>query len=375
MHRHYRRGALLVLVSPLLLCAVGARAQIVITTRVHGEPRTATISSVLEVEGVRHASLNGLAAQLGGAVGVEGARVKVDLAGGAAFLWINGTEVESAEDAFTLDYPIRSHDGEAWVAVSDIDRLLARAFRLTLEPAAVTPPARPEEPAAEALQDVQLMAPLEPPSPPASTPAPARTTSAGLAREDVIVIDPGHGGHDAGAIGAQGHLEKDLSLALAREVGRALKETTSFTIYLTRSEDQDLALADRVKIARELRGRLFVSIHAGSGYSPTARGCMVFHAGAAGQPGAKHGQVSGVVAAGVAERLGEAMQPAWGYHEPREAPLRLLQEVDMPAVLVEAGFLTNGDDAALLGSEAGVRRVARAIAEGIAQSVRDGAGG
>lgn len=372
MHRLGRVEGFLICFAALATLAAGARAQTVLTTQIHGERRTVAISDLLDVNGVRYASLHGLAGQLGGAVELDGTRVKLDLAGGAAFLWVDGAEVESAEDAFTLTYPVRVYNGEVWVALSDVEQLLTRGFRLTLDPVGAAPAvAAPAAQVEAALEEEDLMAPMEIAPPP---PQP----SAGLGEGAVIVLDPGHGGHDAGVIGAQGQIEKDLSLALAREVGRVLKETTSYTVYLTRSEDKDLATADRARLANELKAQLFVSIHAGGAYSPTARGYTVLYPGPA-EPARsrplKHAETSQAVAARVARSLADGMNPVWLYHEPREAPLRLLRDVDMAALLIEAGFLTNNDDAALLGSEAGLRRAAEAIARGLAQSLEPGAGG
>jgi len=173
-------------------------------------------------------------------------------------------------------------------------------------------------------------------------------------------------------------MEKDLSLALASEVGRILKETTSYTIYLTRSDDKDLAAADRARLANELKAQLLVSIHAGGAYSPDARGYSVLYTGPA-EPATssplRHARTSAAIAERVAQSLAEGMTPAWAYHAPHEAPLRLLRDVDMAALLIEAGFLTNNDDALMLGSEAGLRRVAEAIAQGLAQSLQQSAGG
>jgi len=118
--------------------AAGAQAQTSLTTQVHGERRTATVATLPDAAGVPYAPLHDLARQLGGNAVLDGTRVKLDLAGSAAFLWVDGTEVESAEDAFTIAYPVRNHKGEAWIAVADVAPLLTQGFRLVLEPTTVT---------------------------------------------------------------------------------------------------------------------------------------------------------------------------------------------------------------------------------------------
>src|SRR4051794_31670412 len=80
----------------------------------------------------------------------------------------------------------------------------------------------------------------------------------------LVVIDPGHGGHDPGAIGVRGTLEKEITLDISREVARRLRGTRGVSVKLTRDDDIFLPLADRVAVAREAGADLFISIHADS---------------------------------------------------------------------------------------------------------------
>ncbi|HVI25119.1 MAG TPA: N-acetylmuramoyl-L-alanine amidase [Xanthomonadaceae bacterium] len=92
----------------------------------------------------------------------------------------------------------------------------------------------------------------------------------------IIAIDAGHGGQDPGARGANGSREKDITLKIARELARQVNATPGLKAYLTRDTDVFIPLAQRYQKARAAKADLFVSIHADSFTSPTARGSSVF---------------------------------------------------------------------------------------------------
>ena len=92
----------------------------------------------------------------------------------------------------------------------------------------------------------------------------------------IVVIDPGHGGEDPGAIGPNGTREKDVVLAVARRLQKALDETGEFKAYLTRRGDYFVALYDRVRIAMEYGADLFISLHANANASRSVRGTSVY---------------------------------------------------------------------------------------------------
>jgi len=79
-----------------------------------------------------------------------------------------------------------------------------------------------------------------------------------------IVIDPGHGGKDPGAIGAQGTMEKEVTLDVAHRLKNRLEEKSAFNIYLTRETDETMSLSDRVKFTNAVDADLFISIHVNS---------------------------------------------------------------------------------------------------------------
>ena len=372
--------------------ASAACALEVFTADVHGEARTARLAVALESEGRAYVSLPSLVQQVGGGMRFQGSAFQVDLGGGSAALATNSTQVTASSDSFSLAHPIISQGNTILIAADDVEAFFSRAFQVKVlrqreAPAAPAPAAeeaRLEEPEALLGGDVaappppekDLLTAIEPeettptetqPDPSAaSTPAQgqdaAQAATASIQGLSVVVLDPGHGGHDAGVVGAQEVIEKDITLALAREVGRILKEDGGITVFLTRSEDRDLSTTERKHAATEAKAGLLVSLHSGAALAPEARGYAVFH-----QPGEAK---SAAIAESVARALSETVQPEWSYHAPRAVPLRLMAGSPMPSILVEAGFATNPDDARLLLAPDGLARVAQGIARGILAAVK-----
>src|SRR5690348_4863614 len=92
----------------------------------------------------------------------------------------------------------------------------------------------------------------------------------------LVVLDPGHGGVDPGAIGRSGTYEKDVALATAREVARQLEATRRYRVRLTRNDDEFIPLPGRVARARAVGGELFLSIHADAAPDSSTRGASVY---------------------------------------------------------------------------------------------------
>jgi len=172
-----------------------------------------------------------------------------------------------------------------------------------------------------------------------------------------VVIDPGHGGRDPGAIGVGGILEKSVNLALAEQVARGLRRR-GMDVHMTRSTDTFVSLADRADFANRLSPRLLASIHANSFQENRAvRGFDVFVA---------KGASSDSVAAANAiitrlERHGILRHGP----QPKRENFRVLVRTTCPSVLIEVGYLSNRIDAAKLRTSSYRRHVAAAIAAGI----------
>ena len=191
-----------------------------------------------------------------------------------------------------------------------------------------------------------------------------------------VVIDAGHGGHDPGALGGKSH-EKDVTLAAAKVLKTRLERTGRFKVILTRDSDVYIPLEQRVKIARTANADLFISLHADSGGDPKVRGATVYTLSDHGVDRATKSvfgggfinvqlpgrdlsvkQIlldltqrhtlnrSGAFAETLLEKISTRTTLLRRSH--RDAGYMVLLAPDVPAVLLEMGFITNPDDEANL---------------------------
>ena len=91
-----------------------------------------------------------------------------------------------------------------------------------------------------------------------------------------VVLDPGHGGIDGGAVGVHGAIEKQNTLAFAKELRDRFKDNQNIRVFLTREDDRFISLDERVRIGRQLNANLFISIHADTIANPLLRGATVY---------------------------------------------------------------------------------------------------
>lgn len=245
--------------------------------------------------------------------------------------------------------------------------------------------------------------------PPASRPAPdvvsrpqARIERAAVsaarprdAGRRVIVIDAGHGGHDPGAQGAQGAREKVVVLAAALALRDALEARGGYHVVLTREGDRFLPLEDRVAVARDHKADLFISLHADSSPSAQAKGASVYTLSERGGERAKgvmeaqdwdmdlgpqpHSPRVEQILLDLAQRettnrsaefaqtlLGELSgQIPLLNRSHRNAGFFVLLAPDVPAVLLEMGFLTNPQDEARLTDPRARRLMMSSVADAI----------
>lgn len=233
-----------------------------------------------------------------------------------------------------------------------------------------------------------------------SSPPPASGGSGG--RRPVVVIDPGHGGEDPGAISRGGLQEKHVVLSISREVKKRL-EALGYTVYMTRNEDIFIPLGVRVAKARARKADLFVSIHADSFTSPTARGTGVYILNPRGASSAaarflaqtqnNADAIGGVRTSGNrhvdnalldmaqtatmrdSRKLGQLVLNELGklnqLHKGRvdEANFAVLRAPDIPSILVETAFLSNPIEEKLLADSSFRIRCAQAIATGVQKYV------
>jgi len=227
----------------------------------------------------------------------------------------------------------------------------------------------------ESEEELDLAAPLAELPRPAQTPRPPMTPVA------VIVLDPGHGGNDAGATGVGGLVEKTVTLAVAQRLQTALLDAMPGQVLLTRNEDVDRTDAARVNHANTQEAGLFISLHTGASYSPAADGIEAFYHGPTGSDGdrgrrdAASGEARRIADSrrlgdGIAQALSLATNAAnRGVHGVES---RILRNVKCPAVLIELGCLTNPGDEARLSDEAYLDQLAQGLAAGILQYIDPG---
>jgi N-acetylmuramoyl-L-alanine amidase len=222
----------------------------------------------------------------------------------------------------------------------------------------------------------------------------------GPAGRPLVVIDPGHGGHDPGAISpVTGKREKDVTLAVAHAIKDELIASGRVRVALTHEDDSFIVLRDRSAIARNIKADLFISIHADSAPADTASGATVYtlsevasdreaQALAARENkvdiingvnlGGENREIASILLdlaqretmnasaqfAGLLKREANGLVPFRGdYH--RMAGFAVLKAPDTPAVLLEVGYVTNAADVARLSSDDGQRRIAQGIRKAV----------
>ncbi|MGB6153695.1 MAG: N-acetylmuramoyl-L-alanine amidase [Pricia sp.] len=161
------------------------------------------------------------------------------------------------------------------------------------------------------------------------------------AAKKIIVIDPGHGGKDSGAIGINDIQEKDVVLNIAMEI-LSLNERsdTSLDIYLTRYCDTLISLSDRTKLAKALKADLFVSLHCNHSDNPNARGVEIYAANQKSEYSENSTWLAFNLQAALNKQLGLETRGV------KFADFQVLRETIafMSSVLLELGFLSNGDE-------------------------------
>ncbi|MBF2020227.1 MAG: N-acetylmuramoyl-L-alanine amidase [Hydrococcus sp. C42_A2020_068] len=168
----------------------------------------------------------------------------------------------------------------------------------------------------------------------------------------LVVIDPGHGGKDPGAIGIGGLRETDVVLSISKDVAQFL-EQQGVRVLMTRNSDYFVSLQGRAEMANRARGTIFVSIHANAlgGNRSDVNGLEVYYFGDRTLAQAIHSSILRTV--NVSDR------------GVRRARFYVLRKTSMPAALVETGYVTGVQDAANLRNSAYQRQMAEAIARGI----------
>lgn len=183
----------------------------------------------------------------------------------------------------------------------------------------------------------------------------------------VIVIDPGHGGSDSGAIGPTGVMEKSITLRVGNELHRLLTQEGA-TVYMTRSTDKEVSpkrskatdieeLQARCDVANQKNADIFVSIHMDSFTNDAAKGTTGYYYSL----GNKRSRIlADKIRAGVIDQLGTQSRGT------QSSNFYVVKHTDMPATLVELAFISNKNEEQLMNSEDGIKKAAQGIADGIA---------
>jgi N-acetylmuramoyl-L-alanine amidase len=224
----------------------------------------------------------------------------------------------------------------------------------------------------------------------------ATSQSLGSGGRFLVVIDPGHGGKQLGAVGVKGVKEKHLVLAIARQAISALSQLPNVDVLMTRNRDQDVSLWDRVDLANKSRADLFISIHSNAFSSPSVGGVETFfHAvKASGEEARRVASAENAPSKDEPERVEnplefilQDMQSAERLRDSSrfahlvqaqlaknlsledlgvmQADFIVLRGTKMPSVLLEVGFLTNRRDVKVLLREKTHHKVGQAIKEAV----------
>jgi N-acetylmuramoyl-L-alanine amidase len=211
----------------------------------------------------------------------------------------------------------------------------------------------------------------------------------------LVILDPGHGGRDPGAIGVTGTLEKDVTLASAMALKAILTAEGRYRVELTRTADRYVRREDRIDIARELEASLFLSMHADTLSDASVRGASVYtlakrasdaetealaerENGQLSGDDARPVQVSEILASLAARQTREAssriahqLVSDLGQRLPvlpqpeRHANFTVLHAAGIPSVLIEMGFLSNPADEAALNEPAHRDLIARSMTRAV----------
>lgn len=214
-----------------------------------------------------------------------------------------------------------------------------------------------------------------------------------------VVIDPGHGGADTGAVGRQGIQEKDVNLAVARELKQYLEREGDLEVVLTRSRDEAVDLDARAETANAADGDLFISLHCNSWFDPQAKGFETYFLSPASSDWARSVEAAENGPSGGGREPGDVEFIVWELVQNRfitrssqfaeflqeracadlglpdrgvkQAGFRVLVGAYMPAVLVELGFLSDAEEELLLGEHGYQRQLARTIGAAVLAFARE----
>ena len=219
-------------------------------------------------------------------------------------------------------------------------------------------------------------------------------------RDTIIVIDPGHGGKDPGATGVNNIHEKNVVLAISRDISDDINRKSGFKAYLTRNKDVFLSLRQRLRVARKRHADMFVAIHADAYNNSSAHGASVFALSLRGATSEaarwlaeRENQSELIGGVDLADKdkllrsvlidlsqsatirtslaigkgvIKDLTRVARIHHaKVEQAAFVVLKSPDIPSLLIETGFLSNRREARKLSNKSYQRKIAKAISLGI----------
>lgn len=372
---------------------------IVRETRHAGKPiltEWSTFIRVAEFEGARYVSLVQIATLLNGDLrwNAPGQYYDFKVGGKSIRCLTNSSKVSLSGKPIELESPTVTNADGFWVPLT----FLASSTFFEATKTKLQWPTPPEKP--EPDEDVPVIARTASVKP-SKTPPVARPVLNPLKARALkrIIIDPGHGGKDPGAMGRDGAMEKDINLRVALDLAELLRSEYGYEVLLTRMEDTFIPLADRSRLANKQNGDLFISLHCNASQSSKRKGYEVYflserasdpHADAVaklenavlaleGKDAPTPSRVKQVLrsleitanineasVAGslmdrhISERLSEPS------HGVKQAAFYVLRGAEMPAVLIEMAFISNRAEESLLQTASFRKKMVEGIGAGVA---------
>lgn len=230
---------------------------------------------------------------------------------------------------------------------------------------------------------------------------PARKQKPVAVKKRIIIVDPGHGGEDPGAIGKYGTYEKDVVLAISREIKKSIDKMPGYRALLTRDGDYYVSFSKRLNLARQNNASLFISVHADAARNRQAKGSSVYCLSTGGASNeaakllAKNENLSDIIggvpdgegnnesdeiilnmfqtqtinlsktyASDLIKEISEVQSLKYPVFQ--EAPFRVLKLLNIPAVLLETAYISNAEEERLLKIASFRKKIASAVTSSVA---------
>ena len=292
-----------------------------------------TIADVYKRDGVAFVAIDEVLAALGlsGAWDNVEHLYRITTPQGVAVISPGSDYLRFGERALKVEHRPRFLDGKLRVAEAFLTEQLLPLLDLPVQVNNLDPPVPPppESPLDQLFSLLLLQRP-----------------KAALDSQWVVAIDPGHGGHDTGALGKDGTTEQAVNLAVARQLQKMLKMRRGAPVVMTRDADYSVSLPQRLETVTRGQADVLLALHTQAGFSPLAQGVMLFVAPETAVPLTAAAASEPAPGSNASRQLAEALRNAFvaaGFQVApiQERPLLPLGQGNLPRVLVEMGYLSN----------------------------------